>query len=357
MRLRSANPGTFYRKVPRGIGGTLNMMALLVVPPRPGASADPGRDGGRRERVERLEAKGRKTSIFTRTLGRGDEGQDVKALQVRVAAWFPSGAQVSFKVDGRYGAQTTRAVKEFRKGNGLKRSGRANKKVFAALARLEDPDRSTAHFDWEEFQQNSSASCSDKANRFAGSFRGGPISKRKVRQNVRRMMWRLEAIRTKVGNKTIAINSGFRSIAYNECIGGAGSSQHLFGAAADVKITEVDNRIAREVGKTSQIQGIGCYAELTHNHFDLRMENKALPGSQMWWWPERDKKGRDLDDAGKRCWGQGGTKVDQTNLLESQVVIAGLVISGNGIGSSAPSESEAEAWEAAGETGDYQGRD
>jgi peptidoglycan hydrolase-like protein with peptidoglycan-binding domain len=294
---------------------------------------------------------------FPRTLGPGDEGKDVKLLQIRVAGWFPSRKQVPFKIDGVYGRQTAVAIRAFRRKHGLPASRRANEKVLELFEGLQDPDGSTAHFDWEEFMQNTSASCSAEANENAGSFRGGMVRKRIVRRNVRWMMWRLEAIRNKVGNKAIGINSGFRSVAYNKCIGGASASQHMYGAAVDIRISGFDNQAAREVAKGSQVYGIGCYAELTHKHFDLRIENNGVTGLQTWWWPEKDKKGRDLDEAGKRCWGQDGTKVDSSSPRESQIVVAGVVLGLNGTGSTEPSEGELTAWEAAGESGDYEGRD
>jgi len=294
---------------------------------------------------------------FERPLQLGDTGKDVKALQVRVAGWFSSPDQVAFGFDGVYGRQTERAVMAFRKGYGLHPSPRAGRKVLRRLERLQDPDGSTAHFDWVEFMQNSSASCSEKANASAGSFKGGPVRARVVKRNVKRMMWRLEAIRHKVGDKTIGINSGFRSIAYNKCIGGASGSQHLYGTAADLRIADTDNALARDVAKKSQMEGIGCYSALTHNHFDLRMENPALPDSRAWWWPETDKKGRDLDEEGKRCWGQGGIKIDRSSILDSQIEIAGVVIGREGTGSTEPSSAEVEAFEATGESGDYHGAD
>jgi hypothetical protein len=239
----------------------------------------------------------------------------------------------------------------------LRVSGRAGRKVLGLLHRLQDEDRSTTHFDWEEFAQNSSASCSAKANSYAGTFAGGPVPARIVKRNVRRMMWRLEAIRAKAGGKAIGINSGFRSIPYNKCINGASASQHLYGTAVDLRIVETDNGLARAIAKRSQMEGIGCYSQLTHNHFDLRIENSALPGSQAWWWPESNKRGHDLDEAGKRCWGQGGTKIKRSSPLDSQIVIGGIVIGRSAVGSTDPSSAEVEAFEQTGESGDYGGAD
>ncbi len=297
------------------------------------------------------------TSIFSGPLEVGDEGEEVRALQIRVAGWFPSRDQVQFVIDGRYGLQTAKAVERFRGYLGLKLSGRASRRVLKRLERLQDPDGSTAHFDWEEFTQNSSASCSANANAYAGTFGGGKVSPRKVKRNIKRLMWRLEAIRAKAGEKPIGINSAFRSVTYNECIGGASASEHLYGAAVDSRVVETENGAARDIARGSQVHGIGCYSELSHNHFDIRLENIAWQGTRGWWWPDTDKKGRDLDEEGKLCWGQGETKLGAESAEDSQIVVGGVVISPTASGSSRPSEQEVEAFEEAGEPSDYQGGD
>jgi uncharacterized protein YcbK (DUF882 family) len=46
----------------------------------------------------------------------------------------------------------------------------------------------------------------------------------------------LEELRTKLGGKPIRITSGFRCASHNAAVGGARSSQHLTGRAADVYV-------------------------------------------------------------------------------------------------------------------------
>ena len=241
---------------------------------------------------------------FVHPLERGDEGREVRALQVRVAGWFPDGEQVPFEIDGEYGRKTVVAVKAFEGHAGLKIDGVADAKVLEELQTLRDKDGSTKNFDWSEFTQNESSACSNKANSFAGTFKGGPISPVRVRMNVRRLMWRLEALRAKLGGHPIGINSGFRSLAYNQCIGGATASQHLYGTAADLRVADTQNRRTRTVAKRTQFHGIGCYAATTHNHLDTRVDNTDYPSGRFWWWPDRDEEGRDLDEAGRPCWGE-----------------------------------------------------
>jgi peptidoglycan hydrolase-like protein with peptidoglycan-binding domain len=241
---------------------------------------------------------------FARTLKPGDTGPDVKALQIRVAGWYPQTGQEEMGVDGTYGPGTVAAVKEFQGFYGLNPDGIAGPTTFAVIAGLEDDDGSTAHFEWNEFWQNTNSSCSAKANAYSGSFKGGMVSPARAKKNIKRVMWRLEALRAKAGNRSIAINSGFRSSPYNDCIGGAGASQHMYGTAADNRMVGMTNRQERDLARRTQFYGIGCYSSLSHNHFDIRIENKDLATSQSWWWPVQDSEGHDLADDNKPCWGE-----------------------------------------------------
>lgn len=244
---------------------------------------------------------------FTRTLKTGDTGPDVRKLQVRVAGWFPQQGQSAMRPDGTYGAGTEAAVKEFQRFYGLEPDGIAGPSTYAVIDGLEDDDGSTLHFEWAEFKQNFNSRCSAQANAYAGTFKGGMVAPRRTKNNVRKIMWRLEALRAKAGGKAIAINSAYRGVAYNDCIGGARSSQHMYGTAVDNRMAEVSNRYERDLARVSQISGIGCYSSLSHNHFDIRLENAKLPSAQFWWWPDQDKSGRDLADDGKPCWGEGAS--------------------------------------------------
>jgi hypothetical protein len=180
------------------------------------------------------------------------------------------------------------------------------------------------------------------------------VSARKAKRNVRRLMWRLEAIRTRGGGGTIGINSGFRSVAYNDCIGGARASQHMYGTAADNRMSGITNRRERRLAKRSEMHGIGCYSSLSHNHLDVRMDNRDLASSRFWWWPDRDRKGRDLDAGGRPCWGEKRRK----SAGESTPSALAAVRAGRpGAGSLVPSPAEIRAFAAAGEPRDLQGQD
>ncbi|ADJ46899.1 peptidase M15-related protein [Amycolatopsis mediterranei S699] len=51
----------------------------------------------------------------------------------------------------------------------------------------------------------------------------GKIGAATVKENVRRLMDELEALRLKAGGRAITISSGFRGIAHNRAAGGASS--------------------------------------------------------------------------------------------------------------------------------------
>lgn len=237
-------------------------------------------------------------------LKKGDSGPDVRALQMRVAGWFPRWDQTFFPIKGDYQGMTVNAVKRFQEHYGLTPDGIAGPSTFEMLDSLEDGDRSTKNFAFSEFHQNSNSNCSKEANSYAGTFKGGMTTRARVKRNVIRLMWRLEALRAKLGDNPIAINSGFRSVAYNRCINGATYSQHQYGTAADLRVVDVSNRLGRNQARRAQVHGIGCYSTLSHNHLDLRMQNRSLPQAKFWWWPDRDVYNRDLSADGRPCYGE-----------------------------------------------------
>lgn len=193
---------------------------------------------------------------FDHLLRRGSRGRDVKALELRVAGWLPGSARRHVVIDRRFGARTAGAVKGFQRRHGLAVDGIAGPQTFRSLRRLDNRNGSTAHFNFSELDQERNRACPRKANKRAGTFKGGRLPARRIRYNVRKLMWRLEALRNKSRGHPIKIVSGFRSVAYNRCIGGARVSQHLFGTAADILVSTVPARRERRLAKRSHWQGI-----------------------------------------------------------------------------------------------------
>jgi len=79
----------------------------------------------------------------------------------------------------------------------------------------------------------------------------------------------LEDIRIRIGNRSISVNSGYRTAAYNKKIGGATNSYHIKGMAADIAVSGVkpaDVAAAAEqaLSAAGKIGGIGLYATFVH---------------------------------------------------------------------------------------------
>lgn len=160
---------------------------------------------------------------WNRTLNRGDSGGDVKQLQIRLAGWVGYGE--SLAIDGVFGARTEDAVIRFKNGYNLGSStGVAGSAVFNKLYELQDADCTPIHFSHSEFNY----SCGER------DYTGGNVDAATAKSNMIRVMWQLEAMRKKLGQGAIVINSGFRSVACNRSVGGAAGSLHTYGKAADL---------------------------------------------------------------------------------------------------------------------------
>lgn len=89
----------------------------------------------------------------------------------------------------------------------------------------------------------------------------------------------LEALRTDLGGVPLQVNSGYRPPAYNQAVGGASSSLHLDGLAADIsspqvsfsRLAEVADRLVGDRG------GVGLYRSQDFVHVDLRGERARWP--------------------------------------------------------------------------------
>ncbi|HVL81555.1 MAG TPA: D-Ala-D-Ala carboxypeptidase family metallohydrolase [Actinomycetota bacterium] len=240
------------------------------------------------------------STFGSRTLARGSSGADVLELQIRVAGWYSNCAGVPchehFPLDSSFGTKTERAVKNFQKAYGLPIDGRADGDDFDKLKGLERSDGSTLHFSWSEFHEKKGTRCSTSN---AGTFNGGRVDAKTVRENVRRLMYRLEVLRHRRVSP-VYIGSGFRSVNYNSCVKGASQSQHMYGTAMDGKMKHVHQGHMRGLAKTSEFHGIFCYDD-PHNHLDIRKDNPATGGGFVW--PSTDPSGRDRTAKGGICYG------------------------------------------------------
>ena len=205
---------------------------------------------------------------WSRTLRRGANGADVVELQIRVAGWAAASAsQTRVAIDGDFGPGTEAAVKRFQAAYGLAADGVVGPNTQSRLNALESSDGSTAHFNWSEF-----------TDRVSGTFNGGKLSASSTRENARRLMYKLEALRVKLGNRPITVNSGFRSIQHNADVGGASDSMHLYGHAADLNVSGVSNRTVYQKAETCGFSGLETF-NTDHQHVDSRADM-----GRAWWW-------------------------------------------------------------------------
>lgn len=78
----------------------------------------------------------------------------------------------------------------------------------------------------------------------------------------------LQNIRNHFG-KAVIINSGFRCPRHNRSVGGAVSSRHLTGMAADIRVKDVKPKEVAMYAESLGIKGIGLYE--TFVHIDTRI--------------------------------------------------------------------------------------
>jgi zinc D-Ala-D-Ala carboxypeptidase len=207
---------------------------------------------------------------WSRTLKQGMSGADVTELQIRVAGWAADHASQSrVGIDGDFGPGTDAAVKRFQAAYGLSADGEVGPNTQAKLNALESSDGSTAHFNFSEF-----------TDRISGNFEGGKVSAAAAKENARRCMYKLEALRKKLGDKAITVNSGFRSIQHNADIGGASDSMHMYGTAADLDVPGVSNKTVYQHAETCGFSGLETW-NTDHQHVDSRADL-----GRAWWWQD-----------------------------------------------------------------------
>jgi zinc D-Ala-D-Ala carboxypeptidase len=195
---------------------------------------------------------------WNRTLSEGMSGSDVTQLQIRVAGHVTSGEILA--VDGNFGPRTKAAVAKFQSAYGLSSDGVAGTNTFNKIYSLQDADCTPVHFTYAEL------------NKCNSTWGGGAVSAATAKENAKRTMWKLEAMRHALGDVPINVSSGFRSVSCNNAVGGASNSQHLYGTAADLVGSPSLCRLAQQA-RTHGFGGIlgpGYPGHSDHTHVDGR---------------------------------------------------------------------------------------
>jgi hypothetical protein len=87
--------------------------------------------------------------------------------------------------------------------------------------------------------------------------------------NILALAQELQKLRTLLG-KSITIISGWRTVAHNASVGGAPSSQHLLGKAADIIVEGLEaDKVGYYVARYTKLNGIGFGKQIT-THVDTR---------------------------------------------------------------------------------------
>src|SRR3990172_1151772 len=199
----------------------------------------------------------------------------IKDIQIIVGGYVATKPERIFlPVDGTQDALTRRCIGNFQRAHDLAPDGIVGPLTEAKFNTYRDTDGTTEHFTFAEFWSKDGQ-----------RFNGGKVGAAEVRRNVQRLMWRLEALRQKLGGKTLWVNSGFRSIAHNTQLDRAATnSMHLYGVAADISVRGVTPAKVAEMAKTCGFSGVKAYA--SHVHVDTRAEHDPYRKSApRWWWP------------------------------------------------------------------------
>jgi zinc D-Ala-D-Ala carboxypeptidase len=154
------------------------------------------------------------------TLEEGDRGEAVRQLQIRLAGY--PGYDSTLAIDGVFGPHTESALRRFQDAYNLSVDGVAGSETFKKLYALQDNDCTPIHFSYAEL------------NKCNSTWSGGAVSASTAKANALVTMWKLEALRHALGDAPITISSGFRSYSCNSAAGGASTSRHLYGDAADM---------------------------------------------------------------------------------------------------------------------------
>jgi uncharacterized protein YcbK (DUF882 family) len=94
-----------------------------------------------------------------------------------------------------------------------------------------------------------------------------------VKDNLQELANNLQVLRYALG-QPIIITSGYRSESHNKKIGGAKSSQHILGLAADIKVANTTPKnVAKKIEELIELKemkqgGIGIYSSWVH--YDIR---------------------------------------------------------------------------------------
>jgi hypothetical protein len=251
-----------------------------------------------------------------RELKLNDQGDEVRELQIRIGGFISSTIQQTYlKVSHIFDNATVETLKRFQSAYGLPTTGVFTAKEAEILHSLEKDDGSTLNYQFSQFYSND-------GKQFTG---GTEPNSDIVKENIRRLMWRLEALNKKIGF-VVFPKSGFRSITHNNQVGGVTNSYHTFGCAVDVtkkeymsgnqgftcglpnrglsqEIIDTQTAMIKKIADTAKSCGFSGVREygptsrpIPFVHLDIRMEIYPNHWDQKWWWPEPQNNCKENSD-------------------------------------------------------------
>ena len=204
-----------------------------------------------------------------RLLRRGDRGAAVREVQIQVAGWVRDPGDLEGKrflpITGVYDAATEQAVRRFQRGYALGVDhGMIDAATRSTLASLVRPNGSTIHFPWDELFRGYSDNVITPA----------------IHENTRRLMFKLQALRRKLGDIPVSIKAGFREHAANDHESSIGDDRfHAIGAAVDFTAFGVPRDRWYKMALSCGFTGLGP-VDRHWQHCDSRME---LGAEEPWY--------------------------------------------------------------------------
>jgi len=175
----------------------------------------------------------------------GSAGPKVKVLQ---EALIKSGQELPvYGPDGKFGAETKKAVEAFQEMVEIKVDGIVGPETAKELKWYAYPNFKKAEF---------KCKC---GGRYCNGY---PV------EVDEKLLYLLQKIRDHF-DEPVIINSGIRCKKHNQAVGGASRSQHLYGTAADIVVKDVSaSRVYTVANKINPKGGVGRYK--TYTHIDSR---------------------------------------------------------------------------------------
>lgn len=167
--------------------------------------------------------------------------------------------------DGVYGTSTTKAVKKFQSDYGLTADGIAGAKTRTAISGAQSAGTATSYA--RTASNVVTYSLSQHGNtKLTNNFTVAEF-RCKDGSNTVKIDTKLAALLQEIRNyfgKPVKIVSGYRTASYNKQVGGASSSLHVSGKAADISIAGVTPLQIARYAQSLGVKGIGLYSSFVH---------------------------------------------------------------------------------------------